>query len=329
MTRAEEIVNEAEAAAIYLDDGRVLSLTAEAEKLLSGITNRDLKEKLASLQERIKILKDKINKELVIENPVKLAGFAMIPTDIIRSANGFLAFNRNTGVQAFYDFRSGETGEILGSKNTSSFVLGGHVGGTHGYVFYQKNGKFAKVDVPSDTSLEYPAENPNLAEANKAKIQDMAVLGEGNTARIYLLDTNQNQIWRFRVIDDTNIGSAEGWLKIAAALSDALDIAIDNNIYVLFANRLDRYFNGGQQNFALSQVIPALQNATRIFTNSDQQMIYVLEPSAERILVYNKTGRLQTQLKSAKFRDAADLSVDEKNKIIYLIAGAELLQVNY
>ncbi|MDP3741383.1 MAG: hypothetical protein Q8R08_03610 [bacterium] len=329
LTRAEEIVNQAEATAIYQDDEGVLKLIDEAQILLSDVTSDKNSAAAAALNDRIKSLKDKINKEVVIDNPTVLSTFPMVPTNLARENNGFLAFNRNTGILAFYDFRNGETKEILADKNTSSLVLGGYIGGAHSHVFLNKSGTFTRVDVSSNTLSEYLAVSPNLAGADKAKLQDVAILGSANNARLYFLDTNQNQIWRFRITDDATIGLAEGWLKAEAALGEARDISIDNNIYVLFADHLNRYFNGQAQNFTLSAVSPAISDAQKVFTTPEQQMIYILEPSVERVLVYNKTGRLQTQIKSPKLRDAADLFVDEKAKIIYVTSGAELLQINF
>lgn len=329
LRQVEALLNQAEAATIYDDENRVLTLVEEAQKLLQQIKRPENSEKLANLNNLALGLKDKINREIVIDNPTLLTTFPMIPTDLVGSPNGLLAFNRNTSVLAFYDFRSGEVKPLLSSQNTSGLLLGGYVGGDYGYVFFQRNGKFAHLDLTSDALTEYLAETPNLADPDKAKIQDLAVLGSGASARIYLLDTVRNQIWRFRASANQTIGPAEGWLKGETQVQDALDIAIDNNVYVLRENELDRYFNGTKQNFNLGAVSPAVKQAQKVFTAPDQQFIYILDPQNDRVLLYNKNGRLQNQLKSPKFRDASDFFVNEKSKIIYIVAGSDLLQVNY
>lgn len=329
LERATEIVNQAEAAAIYQDEAEVLNLIESAQKLVPANSSERNAASFTALANRMQNLKDGVNKEIIVESPIVLATFNMVATDLIYENNGLLAFNRNTGVLGFYDFRNGETREVLQNKNTSSLVMGGLAGGAHRFVFFTRNGKFSRLDPAADSLAEYVSETPNLPEPEKSKIQDMAILGVANNARIYLLDSNRDQIWRFRITDDTAIGPAEAWLKTEVDLSEARDMAIDNNIYILFSQGLEKFFNGQKQNFTLSAVSPPIEKAEKIFAIPEAQMVYILEPANERVLVYNKAGRLQNQLKSPKLREAADFYVDEKAKIIYALAGQELLQINF
>ena len=104
-------------------------------------------------------------------------------------------------------------------------------------------------------------------------------------------------------------------------------MGVDGNIYVLFPDSADRYFNGTKENFSLSLVSPKLENATKMFVSAETTNIYILDPEHNRILVFDKNGKLLNQLISDKFRELSDISVDEAAGIIYAAAGAELLQV--
>ena len=156
----------------------------------------------------------------------------------------------------------------------------------------------------------------------------MAALIQGASQRVYLLDANQNQIWRLSA-SDQQTGNPDKWLKTAAALTDARDMAIDGSIYVLYADRLDKFFNGQKTDFKLGITTPALKNSTRVFTGAAYQSIYILDPDNSRVLIFDKTGKLQKQIKSDKFRDLSDIYVDETTGIMHLLAGSELLQINY
>lgn len=322
-------LDEAEAAQIYGDDKRVASLIIDAEKLLSSLNSRNSSDERKAAEDRLNTIKGKINKETGVESPTVLTQFPNIPTDLIHSPNGFVGFNRDSGSLAFYDFRLGETKAILQDQNTSDLVLGAYVGAPLGYVFLDSSGVFRALDVENQRLTESTSTTTkaslNLTESD---IAGVATLGEGVGARMYAADTKQNQVWRMRV-SETDISLAEKWLKGTASLDGTRSIAVDGSIYVQFPDHVEKYFNGQKQAFELSAVIPAIENLVRIFTKADYQFIYILEPAKNRVLVYNKDGKLDKQITSPKFHDLSDIHVDEKSKIIYILAGNELLQVNY
>lgn len=318
-------LDEAEAAILY-DEKRALSLVTEAEKLLSQVSGREVPPERQSVQDRLQALKNKLNKELHIENPVLLTTFPNIPTDLLHSPDGFLGFNRNSNSLAFFDFRVGETRAILKNQNTSNLILGDFVG-TLGYTFLKNDGRFEKLNLLEEKLLSAQGEETKALDLSSGKIQALAVLGEGNLARLYLLDTKQNRILRLR-ITETGLLSPETWLKTSDVnFEEALDLIVDGSIYVLFPNHVEKYFNGQKQDFDLDPVAPPLSEVVKIFTAADYQLIYILDPEHFRILVYNKQGKLQNQITSPKFHDLSDLFVDEKNQLMYVLAGSELLQI--
>ncbi len=323
----EEHLNQAEASLIYNDENRALDLVGQAEKLFQNLSKKQA-ESATSLGERLRTLKSKINKETIIDNPTVLAQFPNIPTELLRSPDGFLGFNRNTQSLAFYDFRTGETKAILQNQNTSNLILGDFLGGSEGYVFLAKNGKFSKLNLAESSLAEYSGESPTI-DPNLAKIQAISILGEGIGARIYLLDKTQNQIWRARGSESGFANPAEAWLKASGmSFGDALDIAIDSNVYVLFPDHIEKYFNGQRQNFELSLASPELKKAVSIFAKPEANLLYVADPKNQRVLIYNKSGKRERQITSTKFRDLADIYVDEEAGIMYALAGSELLQIS-
>lgn len=325
-------LSEAEAALIYEDEERTLSLVLEAEKLL---TSRDLdkgdEEKIVRLTERLLTFKSKIVKETIVDNPKILTTFPSIPTDLLYSKNGILGFNRSSNTLSFYDFRSGETKGVLKNQNTSRLLLGSFVGDPFGFVFLTREGKFTKLNLNEDTTLDIPAENP-LLQLETAKIEDLAALGEGLLARFYALDTRQNQIWRMRVISETEISKAEKWLKEEVNLAEAKDLAIDGNIYIIIPNspeKILKYFNGTRQTFKVSKLAPELSEPQKILAGSNLKFLYLLDPKNERVVILRKDGKLERQIRSPKFRALSDLYADEANNLLYLLAGNELLQVSF
>lgn len=334
LKETENLLDEAEAAFIYNDEEQILKLLASAQPLLQKLEESKLPgDQAMVLQERWQELKNKLTKEIFIENPKLLTTFPNIPTDLIRSPEGFLGFNRQTQTLAFYDFRSGETKTVLADQNTSPLLLGGFGEASKGFLFLTKNAKLAIINLLENQLTLLDTEPDFLTNPNLTKIQTLEIFGNEESERIYLLDIGQNQIWRARqAAEEQKFLPAEAWLKTreeAPSLAEAVDMAVDGNIYILFPQRLEKYFNGQKQNFSLSPVSPELKKSQRITTAPDYQFLYLLEPENQRILIYNKSGKFQKQLKSAQFRDGSDLYVDEKNKLLYILSGQELLQVNF
>ena len=322
LSDVEKKLNEAEGALIYKDEDKVQNLVNEAKDLLDKISAKTGGEQRRKLAEQITSLKNKISREAKIDNPTVLTGFSGIPTDLVRSANGFLAFNRNSGSLAFYDFRTGTVKPLLVNQNASDLHLATMLGSS--YVFLGKSGKTSRLNLAEDKLEDIGQITTETVNRPKA----LAALIQGASQRVYLLDANQNQIWRLSA-SDQQTGNPDKWLKTAAALTDARDMAIDGSIYVLYADRLDKFFNGQKTDFKLGITTPALKNSTRVFTGAAYQSIYILDPDNSRVLIFDKTGKLQKQIKSDKFRDLSDIYVDETTGIMHLLAGSELLQINY
>ena len=322
---AEERLNEAEARLIFEDGDRAVELVREAEESILALEKKaGDDERLQRLVERLTGIKQKIDKKVAVENPTVLAEFPNIPSELLRSENGMLGFNKNSGSLAFYDFRTGQTQTLLSGQNTGNLILGEYVGGGQDYVFLNRDGQFKKLSVAEDSLANFQDESS--LDLLERKIRSFAVFGAGNEARIYLLDSNKSEILRLGV-QSGGIGPSEQWLADEANLRDSLDFAVDGNIFVLFSNRLEKYFRGERADFELAEVLPELAEASKIYTSAEAEFIYILDPANERILAFNKSGRLINQYISDKFRDLTDIYPDENLGVAYVLAGAELLQI--
>jgi energy-coupling factor transporter transmembrane protein EcfT len=333
VSQIDKDLNDAEAALIYKDNNQVTTLLNDAQKLLADNPRSGTSAERQSFAARVTALKNKINNEIHIDNPKVLTQFSNIPTELLHSPNGFLGFNRNTKTFSFYDFRTGATNSILPNSTSTSvnnLSLGTYVGGPHEYVFLDTDGNLDSVKVATQQISRYAGQIAVVSPTN-SHIQDLQTLGDGNTARVYLLDTKQNQIWRSKA-SDKGFAPAEAWLKDQGInFAGIRDFEIDGSVYLLFPDRVDKYFNGQKQSFGLSVTSPALKNATRIFATADTKSIYILDPDNQRIVVFDKNGKFQEQILSSKFHDLSDLYVDEsqKQKLMYVLTGSELLQFNF
>ncbi|MBU4256814.1 hypothetical protein KKC04_00150 [Patescibacteria group bacterium] len=137
--------------------------------------------------------------------------------------------------------------------------------------------------------------------------------------RLYLLDRQNSQIYRYNIAKNSLTG-AQAWLNEKADFADAVNMAIDGSIYVLKNNgQLLKYLKGRGQEFKLGEVEPKLENPSKLIVSPELKYIYILESSNKRLVVFDKAGVFLTQYQSDQFNDLKDFAVDEINKKIYFL----------
>jgi len=75
--------------------------------------------------------------------------------------------------------------------------------------------------------------------------------------------------------------------------------------------------------------VKALTSPTRIYTETDMTQIYVLEPSENRILVYNKDDRTGGAVYTGQYifdelSDIRDFWVDKNTNTMYVLTGTSI-----
>ena len=126
-----------------------------------------------------------------------------------------------------------------------------------------------------------------------------------------------------------NFSSAQAWLNEPFDFSQALDLAVDGNLYVLLPDNLLKFTQGAKQDFKLPPLAKPLIGAKKVLAGADLQFIYILDAGNSRILVLTKQGVLSEQLASDRFSDLEDFWVDEGSRTIYALNGDELFKFGY
>ncbi len=152
--------------------------------------------------------------------------------------------------------------------------------------------------------------------------------------RVYVLNPGgggtEPQILRFSQTDD-GFGTATGWIRARTTdLSDAFSLAVDGTVFVLKQNgTVVRFTSGSEVAWNQGMVDPPLSAPTDLWTEFESAFVYVLEPSTQRLVVYEKeSGTFVTQYRSDAFVGLTDFIVDEANKTIYLLAGSVVYRVD-
>lgn len=140
--------------------------------------------------------------------------------------------------------------------------------------------------------------------------------------KLYLLDTANNQILKFTKRLNGFVNPEE-WIRDPLVdIKDALDMAIDGDIYVLKKTGIIIKISLGKlQEFYVKTIDPPLNNPKKIQTKDTMKNIYILDSGNNRIVVIDKEGFIAQQYSSPLFNDLKDFAVLEKDKKIYVLNG--------
>lgn len=159
----------------------------------------------------------------------------------------------------------------------------------------------------------------SLTFANNPEIIDFRFY----QGKFYLLDKSDRTILKALPSATTD------WIsKVHPRPSDPKSIAIDQNIWVLNSeNEALRYYKSAYMDKLILNANPSLHNPQKIWTSIFNQFLYVSEPSQNRILIYEKTGKFVKQYINTKLNAIKDIAVSAGKKL-YILNGSEVYEIS-
>jgi hypothetical protein len=152
-------------------------------------------------------------------------------------------------------------------------------------------------------------------------------------SRLYVLDPGLGQVLRYRASSGGDISPPEPYFEEEADIANAIDMAIDGSIYLLFDDgRLQRYFAGQMVPTTLSLPDRPLDRPVALYTAPDDeaQYLYVADPSNQRVIRCDKEGRLVQQFVlegDDALAHVRDIFVDELHDRLYVLSDNRLLMM--
>lgn len=156
---------------------------------------------------------------------------------------------------------------------------------------------------------------------------DGEILAHVFGGNFYILEKGAGIIWRYPG-DGTTFGTKQNWFGagVKPNLTNAVSMAIDGSIWVLNSDgKILKYAQGSPQAF---NPAVTLTSADAIYTNEENNNVYILDAKGKRILVLAKDGKYKAQYFSEKIGEATDLAVSEAEGKIILLAGAKLYSIS-
>lgn len=326
VAQIEQKQNQIDGFMLYNNETGAKDVLKEIESLLKTFPQKteEQKNKYNEINNKTNELLFKIRKIVRIDNAEELANFGTAnsnanPKNLVYLADSGKIYAADSAQKTFYilDINSKTSTAMAGLSQPLNDVAYPMLTKDKKIYYFNQN-NFIELDTTKDGITELPVKLPTDA-------QNIASANIYNN-KIYLLDAKENKIFKTEK-SGASFADPQSWLAENIDLSKTVDLAIDGNIYALTTDgQIIKMLKGKLQNFNLDAVDPAIEQATKLFMDSDQKFIYVLEPSKQRIVVFNKEGKYQTQYQSDQWQNLKDLAVDEKNKTIYILNNASVLK---
>jgi hypothetical protein len=142
----------------------------------------------------------------------------------------------------------------------------------------------------------------------------------------YVLDPGGNQVHRYLPAAEGFDSEPESILAPGSALTDAVDMVIDGDIYVAFSDgRLARFTSGQPGEFAVGGIDRAITAANDIAILPPAEELFIADTGNKRIVVAGTDGSFRRQLVANAMTDISAIGLDPSGAQLYVMVGDELL----
>ncbi|MBN1976450.1 MAG: hypothetical protein JW918_03525 [Anaerolineae bacterium] len=217
-------------------------------------------------------------------------------------------------------------GSTIGSLVDFAWVEPGSGRMAGGLVILDENGGI----VGYDPAWGSEAGEPHLTRSLLGKPPRVPRAVDSFEGRLYVLDPSEEQIWRYEPQGDLypDLPSPYFVVPPIRPLGDAMDMAIDANIYVLHADgTIDKYLSGEAQVFDTGGVPGGFNQpiALAVDPDGDSGRVYVADAGGKCVVVLGADGAFCAQFRADEAFDALEaLAVDEAAGRFYAFSGGQL-----
>ncbi len=305
---------------LYKDEAGATGILTEAQALLASLPRENDKQEAAYQELSVKLAAaaEKLQKIVRITSADKINDLIGLNVSNLTFAAGKIYAAGGSTVYALTPGSASSSRiEIKGASNLSD---------PHYYsnnIYYWDAGNIVKLDFKNKTGSLISTANLELASSLIGfKIYNSKLY----STALYSLAKDKNQIY---VYPKSNKGFSTkfDWLKENADLSQAVDLGIDNDIYVLKADGAVLRFSGGEaEKYDAAALSPAMTGANKLIVGA--KYLYIFEATSKRLAVLSKEkGLLANQYVIESLNQIKDVTVDEVGRTAYFLDGDAIYKV--
>ena len=147
---------------------------------------------------------------------------------------------------------------------------------------------------------------------------------------LYVLQADEHQIWKY-ALTQGSYGKAEPFVTDGTKFDNAIDIAIDGQIYILRSDGTVTRFNKGKaDSFSLAappKPTESIAQPKQLFTTRESSRLYVLDGG--RILAFDKSGAFQAQYAFKNIDTIQGFTLDEGKKVFTILTDTKLYAAQF
>lgn len=327
-------------ASLYSDPALARTLLAEAEDLVrEASTIRAKDQRVVSLKQEIDNELDRVNTVIrptsttLLADLAKLGGSQSSPSRVVVDSNNLYVLDKGAG--RVYKFLLDTSGQSLLSVSNNVLVRKGDVHGGTPLVDVWEAVWMPAGPLRASPSLLVLGSQGTLIDYRPEKgLQVLPLRGSqawlsfrgarGFNGNLYVLDPPSGQVWRYIPTSSGYDSEPRGILE-GAQIDDAVDLAVDGNVYVLEAKGMVWQFAGGPpKTFQQGKLDRPLTSPVALFSIPSTRFVYVADRGNARIVAFNKEGEFRFQIKGEAMEGIQGLSVDEEKGLLYVASGQKV-----
>lgn len=212
----------------------------------------------------------------------------------------------------------------LQDKKISSLLLSGDINSLdkpvleNGFIYYLNGNRLVKLNKENGTN--------NILNIDGVGADDKIDSFQFYNNYLYLLLADLNKIYRFSANANGFVARTD-WIKDGSLLSDAADLVINSDIFVLKnGGQIDRFKVGRKLDFALETIDPSLDSASLLNEAGDK--LYILDRQSKRLLIFTKEGNLSSQYRFPSLNNIKDFSLSDDQKAAYILNDNAVYKIN-
>lgn len=145
--------------------------------------------------------------------------------------------------------------------------------------------------------------------------------------RLYYLSEKPRVIWR-SALQGASLATPVRWLRAnQGELKDASALTVDGVVYVAVGGGVQKFVLGTKRALTLEATNPLLLRLSDVLTASDTDYLYLVSSADQRVVVYDKQGKLIIQLHFPALPRLDSVAIDGQNKYLYLINRNAVFQL--
>lgn len=147
---------------------------------------------------------------------------------------------------------------------------------------------------------------------------------------LYILNPEKRNLYRYSAEED-GYSDPIGWMRSATGLryDEVTSLSVDGDVWLATSDgQVKKFATGEEETFELRGLNKEFGEGIKLYTNIDQENLYVLDPDENRVVVLSKTGEFLKEVKSISLGAVGAIAVDEALGKVFAVSGSIIYEIN-